>query len=240
MKCKRNSSIVLQRNIWIRYFAQDPHRRIYKFLLSFVFLAATSLYLAIQIALQVFRALIVTFKNFHFLNISFAISPFSRLTLSRCPSGARCSLVPIWPQPYSHQPTSNRYAYRIYFHTYLIKQILMYPPIYLLSTHTHLPQTGAFDTAYTLIPVVDSSTYSFRSSTPCCCFMLSFGTPKMKDLACSSWWILCPLRPKNLSVSDWKKEILGKGIWEGQNVVNGEVLATKKNLEEFNKGVKES
>ena len=181
---------------------QDPHRRIYKFLLSFVFLAATSLYLAIQIALQVFRALIVTFRNFHFLNISFAISPFSRLTLSRCPSGARCSLVPIWPQPYSHQPTSNRYAYRIYFHTYLIKQILMYPPIYLLSTHTHLPQTGAFDTANTLIPVVDSSTYSFRSSIPCCCFMLSFGTPKMKDLACSSWWILCPLRPKNLSVSD--------------------------------------
>jgi len=32
---------------------EDPHRRIYKFLLSFVFLAATSLYLAIQIALQV-------------------------------------------------------------------------------------------------------------------------------------------------------------------------------------------
>ena len=140
--------------------------------------------------------------HFQELSLSFAISPFSRLTPSRCPSGARCSLVPIWPQPYSHQPTSNRCAYRIYFHTYLIKQILMYPPIYLLSTHTHLPQTGAFDTANTLIPVVDSSTYSFRSSTPCCCFMLSFGTPKMKDLACSSWWILCPLRPKNLSVSD--------------------------------------
>ena len=178
--------------------------------------------------------------HFQELSLSFAISFLQAHSLSVSEWGevqlgadlATALLTPTYLKQVRLQNILSHLPHQAdtYVSTYI-------PPIHL---HTNLPQAGALDTAYTLIPVVDSSTYSFRSSTPCCCFMLSFGTPKMKDLACSSWWILCPLWSKNLSVSDWKKEILGKGIWEGQNVVNGEVLATKKNLEEFNKGVKES